>query len=96
MNQLSQEILYAIGLIAEAKAHFLVAAQGTKPNTEARTREMKALETCTKRARDYVDQTCGGIGKLPKPLAIDLLVCEKGLAKLGGPAPKPHKTEIPS
>ena len=79
---ITPELSYLISLVAEAKMHFLIAAQGTKPGTPERARELKSLEKCHERTREYVNAKFNGIEHVPRPIAVDYFVCEKGLAKL--------------
>lgn len=76
---LSPELEYALSAIAEAKMHLLLTAQGTRPGTPERRAELLKLIICTQEARRYVDETIGGLSKLPVPVAVILMACEKGI-----------------
>lgn len=84
--KLTPELLRVVDLLAEAKMHLLLAAQGTAPGTPEREREMGDLERCTKKAREYVN-SIGGIEKLPMPLAVGLRTCELAIPRLRAQVP---------
>ena len=90
--KVTPEINRTIGLLAEAKMHFLLATQGTRPGTTERVEELAVLERLTKETREYVDTTLGGIEKLPHALAVELRVCELGIERLGGAKAPPLTT----
>lgn len=79
--QLTPEQERFLNLIAEAKLHLLLVAKGTRPGTHEREIGMQSLRRCTLFARSYLDGH-GGIDSLPKPLAIELRVCEKAIERL--------------
>lgn len=79
--QLTPVLERFVSLIAEAKLHLLLAAKTTSPGTAERKTEMQALRQSTSTARNYIDKH-GGIESLPKPLAVELLVCEKAIERL--------------
>lgn len=79
--QLTPELERFVNLIAEAKLHLLLAAKGTLPGTDRRKTEMQALRRCTLAARNYIGEH-GGFESLPKPLAVELRVCEKAVERL--------------
>lgn len=79
--QLTPVLEQLVSLIAEAKLHLLLAAKGTVPGTTERETEMQALRRCTSKARAYIDEH-GGFESLPRPLAVELLVCEKAVKRL--------------
>ncbi len=75
------ELVRVIDLLAEAKMHLLLAAQGTQPGTPEREHRVQELERCAQKARAYVD-SIGGADKLPFRLAVELRACEMGVPRL--------------
>lgn len=79
--QLTPELHRFVSLLAEAKLYFVLAAKGTFPGTDERKTEMQELRRCTLAARNYIGEH-GGFESLPKPLAVELRVCEKAVERL--------------
>ena len=77
MVQVTSELEYFIGLVAEAKMHLLLVVH-CRVGSDERRSEIWNLQTCTARARQYCDEH-GGLESLPANLAVELRVCEKAV-----------------
>jgi len=76
-----EEFLHVVALIAEAKTHFLIAAQGTVAGSAARARSLGLLRSANEATRAYLTQI-GGFEVLPRSLMVQVRVCELGYDKL--------------
>ena len=76
-----EEFLHVIGLIAEAKTYFLIAARGTVRKSTERARILGLLRRSNEATRAYLTQI-GGFEVLPRSLMVQVRVCELGYDKL--------------
>ena len=84
-GQPPEEFLRVMALIAEAKAHFLIAAQGTVEGSADRARALWLLRRANEATRAYLLQI-GGFDVLPRSLMVEVRVCELGFEKLSQPS----------
>jgi len=84
-GQPPEEFLYVIALIAEAKTHFLIAAQGTIEGSADRARTLGLLRRANEATRAYLLQI-GGFEILPRSLMVEVRICELGFEKLSQPS----------
>jgi len=75
-----------ISLIAEAKMHFILAAQGTAPGSAQRRAEIDALEHCNARIDVHLE-ALGGMSELPERFQVEIRVCALAVPKLRGAQP---------